>query len=194
MPTASAATQRYASPAGANPACSTVSPCSLVQAVSGAGLGDEVIVAPGDYPLTATLDDPTQITIRGVPGKPRPRLLFSGDGQAGLRLDNGSSVRYVELRQAANERALFAYDASVDQVVATAPSVADTAKIQRSTITNSLVISTGDSGSAITTTTSGGQNASVYRNVTATDEFVAETVAGMNYLKGVCQNLGIPVD
>jgi sugar phosphate isomerase/epimerase len=34
----------------------------------------------------------------------------------------------------------------------------------------------------------------VYRNVTATDEFVAETVAGMNYLKGVCQNLGIPVD
>src|SRR3954447_5435443 len=34
----------------------------------------------------------------------------------------------------------------------------------------------------------------VYRNITATDEFVAETVAGMNYLKGICQNLGIPVD
>ena len=27
----------------------------------------------------------------------------------------------------------------------------------------------------------------VYRNITATDEFVAETVAGMNYLKGVCK-------
>ena len=34
----------------------------------------------------------------------------------------------------------------------------------------------------------------VYRNVTATDEFVAETVAGMNYLKGICKELGIKVD
>ena len=34
----------------------------------------------------------------------------------------------------------------------------------------------------------------VYRNVTATDEFVAETVAGMNYLKGICKDLGIPVE
>lgn len=33
----------------------------------------------------------------------------------------------------------------------------------------------------------------VYRNVTATDEFVAETVAGMTYLKGLCRELGIPV-
>ncbi len=31
-------------------------------------------------------------------------------------------------------------------------------------------------------------------NPTATDEFVAETVAGMNYLKGICKDLGIPVD
>ena len=30
--------------------------------------------------------------------------------------------------------------------------------------------------------------------VTATEEFVAETVAGMNYLKGICKDLGIPVD
>jgi sugar phosphate isomerase/epimerase len=34
----------------------------------------------------------------------------------------------------------------------------------------------------------------VYRNITATDEFVAETVAGMNYLKGICKELGIPVE
>lgn len=34
----------------------------------------------------------------------------------------------------------------------------------------------------------------VYRNVTATDEFVAETVAGMNYIKGVCKDLGILVE
>jgi len=34
----------------------------------------------------------------------------------------------------------------------------------------------------------------VYRNPTATDEFVAETVAGMNYLKAICRDLDIPVE
>ena len=34
----------------------------------------------------------------------------------------------------------------------------------------------------------------VYRNVTATDEFVAETVAAMDYLKGICKDLGIKVE
>ena len=29
---------------------------------------------------------------------------------------------------------------------------------------------------------------------TATDEFVAETVAGANYLKGICKDLGISVE
>ena len=33
----------------------------------------------------------------------------------------------------------------------------------------------------------------IYRNVTATEEFVAETVAGMNYLKGLCREVGISV-
>ncbi len=34
----------------------------------------------------------------------------------------------------------------------------------------------------------------VFRNVTATDEFVAETVAGMNYLKDICKDVGITVE
>lgn len=34
----------------------------------------------------------------------------------------------------------------------------------------------------------------VFRNITATDEFVAESVAGMNYLKGICKDLGISVE
>ena len=34
----------------------------------------------------------------------------------------------------------------------------------------------------------------VFRNKTATDEFVAETVAGAEYLKGICRELGISVD
>ena len=34
----------------------------------------------------------------------------------------------------------------------------------------------------------------VYRNVVATEEFVAETVAGMNYLKDICRQVGITVE
>jgi sugar phosphate isomerase/epimerase len=34
----------------------------------------------------------------------------------------------------------------------------------------------------------------VYRNEVATDEFVAETVAAMNYLKGICKDIGIGVE
>ncbi len=34
----------------------------------------------------------------------------------------------------------------------------------------------------------------VYRNITATDEFVAETVAGANYLKDICKQVGITVE
>jgi sugar phosphate isomerase/epimerase len=34
----------------------------------------------------------------------------------------------------------------------------------------------------------------VYRNVTATEEFVAETVAGMNYLKEIAQKVGLKVE
>ena len=34
----------------------------------------------------------------------------------------------------------------------------------------------------------------VYRNVVATEEFVAETVAGMNYLKDICRQIGITVE
>ncbi len=34
----------------------------------------------------------------------------------------------------------------------------------------------------------------VFRNVTATEEFVAESVAGMNYLKAICRDVGIAVE
>ena len=33
-----------------------------------------------------------------------------------------------------------------------------------------------------------------YRNKTATEEFVAETVAGAEYLKGICREIGIRVE
>src|SRR5215213_8491229 len=81
---ASAATQRYASPNGSGTACSSAVPCAITQAITAATGGDEVIVTPGDYGLAATLSDPATLTIHGVAGQPRPRLVFSGLSQHGL--------------------------------------------------------------------------------------------------------------
>ena len=168
-PAASAAAQRYASPTGSGAACTSASPCTITSAVNGASDGDEVIVTPGDYPLTAgSLGTPAQITIQGVAGQPRPRLMFSNLGQSGLHVQFGSTLRYVEVDQAAPSLALYAYASTVDQVIArgTAPGY-QTAEIDNSTIRNSIVVASGDSGVAIETDGSGTTSTSTYRNVTA---------------------------
>jgi hypothetical protein len=164
---ASAATQRYATPAGSGTACTSASPCSIVTAVEGGKLDDEVIIAPGDYHLTATLQTPMRMTIHGVAGKPRPRLLFSGASQTGLRVVWGSTLRYVEVDQAA-DWALFASDSAlVDQVIARSSGSGVTAEIQKSTIRNSIVVASGANAYAMATTGTGVANSSTYRNVTA---------------------------
>jgi hypothetical protein len=166
-PVASAATQRYASPTGSGTACSSASPCGITDAVNGASAGDEVIVSPGDYPLTGgTLGTPDQITIRGVAGQPRPRLMFSGPGQLGLHIQFGSTLRYVEVDQAAATTALYAYSSTVDQVIARG-TAGDTAEIDKGTIRNSTVVASGPNGHALVTEASGDVNTSTYRNVTA---------------------------
>jgi hypothetical protein len=166
---ASAVTQRYASPSGSGTDCSSANPCSIRQAIEGASDGEEVIVAPGDYPLTTTLKDTAPITIHGVAGEPRPRLLFSGSPE-GLRVTHGSTLRYVEVDQAdPGKTALFAGGSSVvDQVIAKASgSGGVTAHIQSSTIRNSIVLASGSNAVAIQTSVSGVIITSTYRNVTA---------------------------
>jgi hypothetical protein len=167
-PAASEAAQRYASPTGAGTAsCTAAMPCSVTKAVTGAGIGDEVIVRPGDYPLTKTLTTPAPITIHGVAGQPRPRLLFSGAGQDGVRVVSGSTLQYVTVEQAAGGGAIFAGDSLVDQVIARASGQTETAMIQSSTIRNSIIVASWPKVPASTTSTSGATNTSTYRNVTA---------------------------
>ena len=95
---ASAATRRYASPNGSGD-CTAVKPCSIEKAVGGAASGDEVIVNPGDYRLTSPLDAVGQMTIHGVAGRPRPRLLLPADKLFRVVLYH-ASLRYVEIVQA----------------------------------------------------------------------------------------------
>jgi hypothetical protein len=171
-PVASAA-QRYASPTGSGPEpCSSASPCSIKQAVEHAGGGDEVIVTPGDYPLTTTLATPYGITIRGVAGQPRPRLLFSGTGQGGqsqegLKVMYGSTLRYVEVDQAPGNDwpAFTAVNSAVDQVIAKGQATG--ARILSSVIRNSIAVASSDFGVALRTEANGANVVGTYRNVTA---------------------------
>jgi hypothetical protein len=165
-PTASAM-QRYASANGDGGLCSADFPCTITQAVANAHTDDEVILAPGDYALTDTLSDPAAITIRGIPGQPRPRLLFSGAGQNGLALWHGSLLRRVEVDQSAASRALYATPARVDQVIARASTGSQcTAEVDSGLMRDTIVVASGSNGRAVCTEASGGPGAS-YRNVTA---------------------------
>jgi hypothetical protein len=58
LPAAASAADRYASPSGtSNLACGQADPCDIVTAVSDAANGDTVIIEPGTYTPTMTLDD-----------------------------------------------------------------------------------------------------------------------------------------
>jgi hypothetical protein len=165
-PAASAAAPRYASPTGDGSDCSAAHPCSIRQAVGPAIAGDEVIVAPGDYQLTAnSLFAHAQVTVHGVAGQPRPRLLFSGPGQFGLDLASGATLRWVEVDQQTTlgAGAIDATSSTLDQVVATGSGNGATVASRNSTIRNSTVVASAPNVPAIAT--SGGTSS--YRNVTA---------------------------
>jgi hypothetical protein len=166
LPSVASAAERYASPTGGGVGCTSAVPCSLADAVKVAVEGDEVIASPGDYPLTKTLEDQAKITIRGVPGQPRPRLLFSGPYQTGLRLMNGSLLRDVEIEQAEAVAAVDTSGARLDRVVVRGGrGVYDcSVSLLNGIIRDSIVIS---DRLPICSFADGVPNTSVYRNVTA---------------------------
>ena len=164
-PVASAATQRYAAPSGSGTDCSSANPCDIRQAVEHAQTGDEVIVSPGDYPLPAVLTGPAPITIHGIPGKPRPRLLFSS-GNGGLQL-NGSTLRYVDIEQSSGGWALdLGPGSTMDQT--TVKSVMQAVAARNSLVRNSIVVVSGGGGArGIYVSAYGASNPVTLRNVTA---------------------------
>jgi hypothetical protein len=170
---ASAATQRYASPTGSGAACSSASPCSVREAVEAASSGDEVVVAPGDYPLTTPgLSAGPGITVHGVAGQPRPRLLFNNAPTPAMQLFGASTLRYVEVDQAPGTQgiALGVSDSTLDQVIVRGTGLdhwQTVATQHNTTIRNSIVIAPGSHGTAIATGMNGVFASGTFRNVTA---------------------------
>jgi hypothetical protein len=81
--TPAVAATRVAGPAGSGVTCSDASPCAITTAINSAGVGDEVIVNPGDYgtvaaPLATALSTAiANVTIHGRDGAPRPLIVSS---------------------------------------------------------------------------------------------------------------------
>jgi hypothetical protein len=167
---ASAATQRYAGPKGSGSDCTSAQPCDLFYALEHSNSGDEVIVAPGDYPRS--LEDLrvySGVTVHGVPGKARPRLLFHNMPTPSLQVLG--TLRDVEVIQAPSDQgiALGLDGGSLDQVSVRGsaqdgwPAVMN----RNGVIRNSIVVSPSDHGEAIFTHAANDFETGTFRNVTA---------------------------
>jgi hypothetical protein len=165
-PGASAATSRYVAPNGTGSDCSSAKPCKLEDAVNASGAGDEVIVKPGNYLLWQGLSTPAPITIRGIPGQPRPILQTFVAG--GIYLQD-STLRYADVYQVDQfGSALTAKGSTIDQVGFKGGTLAKcVVATQNSTIRNSLVISRSSDGSGICANALQSSNTTIVRNVTS---------------------------
>ncbi len=76
--------------------CTAASPCQIDYAIEGAATGDEVIIAPGTYQLSQTVEPKVSIELHGVAGQARPRLIGSGS-TAVLSFKSGGSLRHMAI-------------------------------------------------------------------------------------------------
>jgi hypothetical protein len=76
LPASANAATRYAAPAGgATSGCPQLAPCSLKEAITGAGSGDEVVVTPGTYAVGETIATEMPLFIHGQDGVARPQIV-----------------------------------------------------------------------------------------------------------------------
>ncbi len=133
---AAGAAQRYASPTGSGSACSSGTPCPIQTAFGSASPGDEIIVSPGDYSVSANLPVFTSVYAHGVAGQPAPRIHFApghylSDSSVGSRASylsiDGSGPALLQVGQPSSEAdqiyvhstgsdACFVYGTLIDSV------------------------------------------------------------------------------
>jgi hypothetical protein len=166
------AAQRFASPTGSGSTCSQASPCPIQIAVNNAGMGDEVIVAPGDYsPPASVTPGFSNIYVHGVYGQPMPRIHFTagflwignpGDRASWLAVDStssaplettngGSADQVIAHSTGSAAQACYVYATLIDSVcwVSGAGSIgieAQTGLMTTITLRNVTAVATGSGG------------------------------------------------
>ena len=94
---------RYVTPNGSssplNPCNDSGNPCALQRALDAAFPGDDIVLEPGDYNQANTLAVTKTLSIHGVQGQPRPRLIFSAAYADSVRVESpNTTIRYLEIQ------------------------------------------------------------------------------------------------
>lgn len=165
--------ERFAEPGGNGPAatCPQADPCDIQTAVEGAAVidGDLITLAPGTYPIaTDTVAPSDAVTIRGVPGQPRP-LIVAGTFYAVDLTIPGTVLRHVAIEQGPGVgSALRAYVGTVEDVIAHSDSPFEACLIQRTTVRDTVCWNSRSAGGvAIGGQLNSGSATTTLRNVTA---------------------------
>jgi|GEM_PF-3032147 len=160
------AAQRFASSGGSGTACSSATPCDIQQAVNGAVNGDEIVVNPGIYPLSTTLDENVALDIHGVAGMPMPQIQCNLAGNGCVRWDSGGSLTYLAITNAQSP-SLYLSGGTGSQLVLRGDGLGNNVgDIQSSTLSDSIAVSTSTNAVTLSTSCAGCTNTSTYRNVT----------------------------
>jgi hypothetical protein len=171
---------RWAGPGGSGTACTEAAPCSVTTAIQMApDEPTEIILKPGDYPVTATIDGTQKpLDVHGQEGAPRPRLLGAINSNAVLRMsDPGARLSHVYIENLPasptlpHQALFFGYGSGegvVDRVVLRgAGPGTSVCQCYPERITNSVLRSDGpDAGAAIGLQSNGGTASVELRNVT----------------------------
>ncbi|HEY3020266.1 MAG TPA: choice-of-anchor Q domain-containing protein [Solirubrobacteraceae bacterium] len=117
-PATAPAAQRFASAGSADTlgTCSALAPCRIDWAITGAAAADEVVIEPGEYAISPIATS-TPLTVHGVAGQARPRLLSNSD-TAALTLRGETTLRHVLISAAGSQQdALTLQGGTGDDVV-----------------------------------------------------------------------------
>jgi len=98
-PAGARAATRYAATDGSSksPVCAADAPCTLARAVNDAAAGDEVVVGPGEYKVTATLKPREDIELHGDRDHAAPRLMTMSSLGDGLILLKSGTLGHLAL-------------------------------------------------------------------------------------------------
>ena len=98
-PAGARAATRYAATDGSSKSssCAADVPCTLARAVNDAAAGDEVVIGPGEYKISATLRPPEDIELHGDGDHAAPRLMTTSSLGDGLILLESGALGHLAL-------------------------------------------------------------------------------------------------
>jgi hypothetical protein len=143
LPAAASAADLYASPSGtSNIVCGQADPCDIVTAAAHARSGDTVIVEPGSYTPSTTIDVGVvsgPVTIEGEPGAATPVIdVASGFGLEMLAGGTVSRLAVIDHMTSAVGVDVANVDASIDHVYVQVDGTGSTACDMFGTLTDSI--------------------------------------------------------